>query len=98
MSAFNTCFEAVPPGLSPYANAGGGCPVHCATEMELVIPAVCATAIEYTFGAEEAQVRLPPVWRCGCGFQLDATGWPESSAEPLAPEVRVPVLTGTATA
>lgn len=46
--------------------------VHCGTTMELVTPAVGPAAVDYTFGPEETTVQLPPVWRCGCGFQLDA--------------------------
>jgi len=41
--------------------------------MELVIPAVGPAAVGYTFGPDDGgPVQLPPVWRCGCGFQLDA--------------------------
>lgn len=99
MSAINICFEAVPPGSSsaPDTYDGAEWPVHCATEMEMVIPAVGASAVGYTFEASDGPVQLPPVWRCGCGFQLDAwgTGWPDLSSEPQAPERRLPVLTGT---
>lgn len=100
MSASNTCFEAVPlgPTTTPYATTGAGTPVHCATEMEMVIPAVGSTAVDYTFEPAEGPVRLPPVWRCSCGFQLDAwaTGWPQSAPELPPSERRVPVLTATA--
>ena len=99
MSAFNTSFEAMPPGppSTPYAMSGDGSPVHCATQMEMVVPALGSPAVEYTFEPEEGPVQLPPVWRCRCGFQLDAwaTGWPESLQEPLTQERRVPVLTAT---
>lgn len=41
--------------------------------MELVTPAVGHAAMVYTFDPDElAPVKLPPVWRCQCGFQLDA--------------------------
>ncbi|WP_285249633.1 hypothetical protein [Pseudarthrobacter sp. fls2-241-R2A-168] len=47
--------------------------VHCGTSMELVTPAVGPAAVGYTFGPDDGgPVQLPPVWRCGCGFQLDA--------------------------
>ena len=100
MSTFNTCFEAVPLGSScaPFPRGGADWPVHCAAEMEMVVPAVGAAAVDYTFGPEEGPVLLPPVWRCACGFQLDAwvAGWLELSEEPAALERRLPVLTGTA--
>ncbi|MFF1252482.1 hypothetical protein ACFVYC_08300 [Pseudarthrobacter sp. NPDC058329] len=41
--------------------------------MELVTPAVGPVAVGYTFEPDHGgPVQLPPVWRCGCGFQLDA--------------------------
>lgn len=40
--------------------------------MELVTPAVGPTAVGYTFEPADRPEELPPVWRCGCGFQLDA--------------------------
>jgi hypothetical protein len=99
MSTTDTCFEAFPPASSFAAETSGGTgwPVHCATEMEIVVPAVGATAVGYTFEPAEGPVQLPPVWRCACGFQLDvwATGWPGPSPEPLTPEQLLPVLTGT---
>jgi hypothetical protein len=49
--------------------------VHCGAAMQLVTPAVGWEAANYTFEpAEPGGVELPPVWRCACGFQLDA--WP----------------------
>lgn len=57
-------------------------PVHCGSLMELVTPAVGPLATGYTFETPAQPVRLPPVWRCSCGFQLDAWGaglFPESS-------------------
>lgn len=47
-------------------------PFHCETLMELVTPAVGPLSTGYTFGPPVEPIRLPPVWRCGCGFQLDA--------------------------
>ncbi|MEO8281790.1 MAG: hypothetical protein ABI568_00050 [Pseudarthrobacter sp.] len=96
MSAINAYFEAVPLGpVSAPAAGQGEWPVHCATEMEMVVPAVGGTTVEYTFELEEGPVLLPPVWRCSCGFQLDAwaTGWPELAEAPLTPGQRVPALT-----
>ncbi|TLM83963.1 hypothetical protein FDW83_08275 [Pseudarthrobacter sp. NamE2] len=48
-------------------------PSHCAAPMELVTPAIGGPAVGYSFGTQaHAPVELPPVWRCQCGFQLDA--------------------------
>lgn len=55
--------------------AGGweGAAVHCGSAMDLVTPAVGPATVGYTFEPDVAgPVQLPPVWRCGCGFQLDA--------------------------
>ncbi len=50
-----------------------GAAVHCGAAMDLVTPAVGPAAAAYTFQPDGAgAVQLPPVWRCGCGFQLDA--------------------------
>lgn len=50
-----------------------GAAVHCGTAMELVTPAVGPTAVGYSFEPDDGgPVQLPPVWRCACGFQLDA--------------------------
>ena len=58
---------------SPSGGTEGGAAVHCGTAMYLVTPAVGPAAVGYTFEPEEGgPVQLPPVWRCGCGFQLDA--------------------------
>lgn len=47
--------------------------VHCGTAMELATPAPAWTRIGYTFEPEGfCRDELPPVWRCQCGFQLDA--------------------------
>ncbi|WP_131683431.1 hypothetical protein [Pseudarthrobacter sp. YALA5] len=47
--------------------------------MELVTPALGADAAVYSFDHAEGPAQLPPVWRCGCGFQLDAWVAPEAS-------------------
>lgn len=54
--------------------------MHCGVPMELVVPAVGPQAVESFEPEEDAAVRLPPVWRCNCGFQLDAV------AGSIAPE------------
>jgi hypothetical protein len=52
---------------------GNGLAFHCGAAMDLVTPAVGPAAVGYSFEPEDgAPVQLPPVWRCGCGFQLDA--------------------------
>ena len=45
-------------------------PVHCGTPMEWKSPAL-ATMSVYSFTPADAPAELPPLWRCGCGFQLD---------------------------
>jgi len=45
-------------------------PVHCGMPMEWKSPA-SATMSVYSFAPAEAAAELPPLWRCGCGFQLD---------------------------
>lgn len=95
MSAVNANFEVVPLGPVPAPAADrGDWPVHCATEMEIAVPALGGAAAEYTFGPAAEPVRLPPVWRCRCGFQLDAwaTGWPELAEGPLASGQQVPAI------
>lgn len=47
--------------------------MHCGMPMELVTPALGGAAVVHTFEPEgPGAVELPPVWRCRCGFQLDA--------------------------
>jgi hypothetical protein len=49
--------------------------VHCGAAMQLVTQAVRWEQASYTFApADDEGTELPPVWRCACGFQLDA--WP----------------------
>jgi hypothetical protein len=45
-------------------------PSHCGMPMEWKAPA-SATMSVYSFTPADAAEELPPVWRCGCGFQLD---------------------------
>jgi hypothetical protein len=48
-------------------------PLHCGVVMELVTPAAGSLDAVYTFDRTDVvPVILPPVWRCGCGFQVDA--------------------------
>ncbi|WP_240471894.1 hypothetical protein [Pseudarthrobacter phenanthrenivorans] len=47
--------------------------VHCGAAMQIVTPAVGGGSTSYTFAPGDAgSIELPPVWRCACGFQLDA--------------------------
>lgn len=55
--------------------------------MKLVTPAVGPLATGYSFEPPAEPVRLPPVWRCNCGFQLDAWAGPV----PESPLARYPV-------
>ena len=58
--------------------------VHCGAAMQLVTPAVGGGNASYTFAASDAAgTELPPVWRCACGFQLDAWTAQDSSLEHL---------------
>ena len=51
----------------------GNTAVHCGTPMELVTPALGWERASYTFApTAPGDSELPPVWRCACGFQLDA--------------------------
>ncbi|WP_147294406.1 hypothetical protein [Arthrobacter sp. RT-1] len=58
--------------------------VHCGTPMELATPAIGQVGAGYSFPPDNAVlIELPPVWRCRCGFQLDA--WlPADSADEAA--------------
>jgi hypothetical protein len=69
----------------PYA------PVHCGSLMALVTPAVGPLSAGYSFAPPAEPVRLPPVWRCGCGFQLDAAAGGKRREDPLA-SLSVPAL------
>lgn len=60
--------------------------VHCGAAMQLTTPALALERASYTFAPEDsAGAALPPVWRCACGFQLDAwaggapAGYPAAS-------------------
>lgn len=71
--ACNASFNASPPQDRSVSSPA----VHCGSAMELVTPAVGPAAVGCTFESEDGgPAHLPPVWRCGCGFQLDA--WIES--------------------
>ncbi|BCW80636.1 hypothetical protein NicSoilC5_26550 [Arthrobacter sp. NicSoilC5] len=51
----------------------GKAAVHCGSPMQLVTPALGWERASYTFAPTSAgSTELPPVWRCACGFQLDA--------------------------
>lgn len=77
-SEYDLLFDQQPPA------AESGAPVHCGTPMELVTPAVGPTAVGYSFEPANRPEELPPVWRCGCGFQLDAWVLPCQGATPEA--------------
>ena len=100
MSAINAYFEAVTLDSASVPAAGlGDWPGPLGHgDGQQPVPAVGGTTVDYTFEPEEGPVRLPPVWRCSCGFQLDAwaTGWPESADAPLTPEQLLPALTAGA--
>ncbi|WP_285246416.1 hypothetical protein [Pseudarthrobacter sp. efr-133-R2A-89] len=65
------------PSLDGNSAPQGKSAVHCGTAMQLVTPAVGSDGASYTFAPAGGDgIELPPVWRCGCGFQLDA--WPAS--------------------
>jgi hypothetical protein len=78
--AASTSLNAFPPGHE----RAGLAAFHCGTTMELVIRAVGPGAVGYSFEPDHAgPVPLPPVWRCGCEFQLDA-GMGAAHAAPLS--------------
>lgn len=66
--------------LDPVRSALDGTPVpqgqaavHCGAPMRLVTPSTGWERASYTFApADAGSAELPPVWRCACGFQLDA--------------------------
>lgn len=61
--------------LAGFASRAGGAPVHCGTPMEFVRQSLGKSnefVVNYTFESGPRPVQLPPVWRCACGFQLDA--------------------------
>jgi hypothetical protein len=61
----------VAPGLQ--ADGRDGYAFHCGTPMELATPALGPAAAGYSFPPDGVVlIELPPVWRCQCGFQLDA--------------------------
>lgn len=67
------------PSLDGNSAPQGKSAVHCGTAMRLVTPALGPEGASYTFAPAGANgIELPPVWRCGCGFQLDA--WPANGA------------------
>ena len=74
LGALSACANRLPLDDAGQVNsAWRGAPLHCGTTTELVTPAVGPVAVGYTFEPDNGgPVQLPPVWRCGCGFQLDA--------------------------
>lgn len=58
---------------------------HCGSPMQLVTPALRWERASYTFAPTDAgDTELPPVWRCACGFQLDAWTPDAPAAHPSA--------------
>lgn len=58
-----------------FPNRAGRAPIHCGMSMEFGRPSLrqgSGMFVDYTFEQEQPPVALPPVWRCACGFQLDA--------------------------
>lgn len=63
----------------------GKAAVHCGSPMQLVTPALGWERASYTFAPTDAgSTELPPVWRCACGFQLDAWTTDSSGAHHTA--------------
>ncbi|HEX9229259.1 MAG TPA: hypothetical protein VF885_21875 [Arthrobacter sp.] len=60
---------AAAPAIAPSAQ-GLPAPSHCGMPMEWKAP-VSATMSVYSYAPADAAAELPPLWRCGCGFQLD---------------------------
>ena len=60
-------------GLAPSSAQSPATPVHCGMPMEWKSPMSAAMSV-YSFGPADAAAELPPLWRCGCGFQLDGIG------------------------
>lgn len=58
-------------------------PVHCGTPMEWQTP-VSASMSVYSFAPADAAAELPPLWRCGCGFQLDGIIRPSGTLSGLS--------------
>lgn len=61
--------------------AGSVTPRHCGGPMELQTPSLGPATVGYTFEPAGIPLELPPVWRCACGFQLDA--WVPPGPGPL---------------
>lgn len=61
--------------------------IHCGTPMVLFTPR--ATSVTYTFSSTASvdHGQLPPVWRCSCGFQLDAQIPADGSSAPGTPGI-----------
>ncbi|MDN4643728.1 hypothetical protein [Arthrobacter sp. PsM3] len=62
--------ELAPARVSPMQSLTA--PSHCGMAMEWKAPASATKSVySYSFAPADAAAELPPVWRCGCGFQLD---------------------------
>ncbi|NUT70510.1 hypothetical protein HNO81_04900 [Pseudarthrobacter sp. C4D7] len=66
-------FDLIWPTLDGTVAPQGQAAIHCGSPMQLVTPASGWQGTSYTFAPAGAGLAaLPPVWRCACGFQLDA--------------------------
>jgi len=65
--------------------------------MEIATPRTGALAVGYTFEPDDEPASLPPVWRCRCGFQMDArgAGQPPTAGNGAFQASRVPAMSGT---
>jgi hypothetical protein len=76
-SLFRRALDMASPA-STLVRTNGQAPVHCSGPMELraFVPGQSTAIHTYDTGRDTAA--FPPVWRCHCGFQLDAQPAPAS--------------------
>ena len=56
----------------PLGRTNGQVPVHCGGPMELRAFVPGQSMAIHTYDTDRENAVFPPVWRCRCGFQLDA--------------------------
>lgn len=85
MSDILFCGTAVAEAAPPAAHAAQALavPVHCGMPMEWKAPAPALMSF-YSFAPADACAELPPLWRCGCGFQVDGIGQAPSIVSELS--------------